>query len=108
MSTNPKARVRQRKGLRAAADAHCRGCIHDPLSGGGTWREQVAQCSALDCPLWPHRPAPNSGPFANPCRDPQAVAEDWLLRPVGKAVSPAAEIDLHDDAEQLSVSGSVV
>ena len=87
MPTNPNARVRQRKGLRAAADATCKSCSYDPLSGGGTWREQVAQCSAIDCPLWPHRPAPVSGPFASPYRDPEAVPQDWLKLPTGLAIS---------------------
>ena len=47
--------------LRNAINAHCRDCIYDPLSGGGTWREQIAQCSVISCALWPVRPAPNRG-----------------------------------------------
>jgi hypothetical protein len=41
--------------LRGAVNGKCRGCIYDPLSGGGTWREQVAQCSVITCELWPVR-----------------------------------------------------
>lgn len=44
------------KSLRAAIDAKCKECIYDPLSGCGTWREQVEACSSPDCPLFPHRP----------------------------------------------------
>jgi len=58
--------------LRAAINAKCKECIHDCHSPG-TWREQVAQCSCVYCPLWPYRPAPSSGPFANPPRVPEAV-----------------------------------
>lgn len=72
--------------LRAAIDSHCRGCSYDSYSPG-TWREQVAQCSALDCALWPVRPAPHSGPFANPYRDPAEVPSEWVALPVGRAFS---------------------
>jgi hypothetical protein len=73
--------------LRKAIDAKCKDCIYDPLCGGGTWREQVAQCSCPSCPLWIVRPAPSSGPFANPPRDPATVTREWLTKPVGLAVS---------------------
>ena len=81
--------------LRKAIDGMCRSCIYDPASGGGTWREQVAQCSAVSCPLWPVRPVPRSGPFADPPRDPATVARGWLARPVGEPVSghPLTERD---------------
>lgn len=39
----------------AAIAAYCRQCIHDPAAFG-TWREQVAACPAVDCPLWRFRP----------------------------------------------------
>lgn len=42
--------------LRAAINAKCRECIYDPLSGGGTWRQQVAACTSRSCPLYPVRP----------------------------------------------------
>jgi len=74
--------------LRDAINAKCRDCIYDPKCGGGTWREQVAQCSSLGCPLWPVRPAPTCGPFANPYRDPEKVPRQWVTLPVGMAVSP--------------------
>lgn len=72
--------------LRAAINAKCRDCIHDPVAPG-TWREQIAQCSAIRCPLWPLRPGPSSGPLANPPRDPDAVTQEWLAKPIGEAVS---------------------
>lgn len=74
--------------LRAAINAKCKDCIYDPLCGGGTWREQVAQCSAIACPLWTVRPAPSSGPFANPPRDRATVTREWITKPVGQTFSP--------------------
>ena len=71
--------------LRKAINEKCKDCIFDPQCGGGRWREQVAQCSARNCPLWPVRPAPSSGPFANPPRDPETVTREWLTAPVGEA-----------------------
>ena len=49
---------RARASLRAAIDAKCKSCIHDPESGNGGWREQVAACSSGNCPLHPVRPLP--------------------------------------------------
>lgn len=48
MSTRPS--------LRASINDKCRECIHDPFSGGGTWREQVTACTSTGCPLYPVRP----------------------------------------------------
>src|SRR5688572_15158463 len=73
--------------LRAAVDAKCRDCIYDQ-EAPGTWREQVAQCSCARCPLWPHRPAPSGGPFANPPREPADIPAGWLAAPIGDANSP--------------------
>lgn len=42
--------------LRKAIDYKCRECIHDPLSGNGSWRQQTEACQIRDCPLWPVRP----------------------------------------------------
>lgn len=71
--------------LRAAINAKCKDCIYDPKCGGGTWREQVAQCSAANCPLWPVRPAPTSGPFGNPPRRPEDIPSGWVTLPTGAA-----------------------
>jgi hypothetical protein len=73
---------RQPYSLRNAINEKCRECIHDPAAPG-TWREQVAQCSVPRCALWPVRPAPSGGPFANPPRDPATVTRQWLANPVG-------------------------
>jgi hypothetical protein len=89
--------------LRAAIDAHCRSCIHDPRCGGGTWREQVAQCSAVNCALWPVRAAPGSGPFADPPRDPATVTQEWLRAPTGKAVSALLPADRPRAASDIGV-----
>ena len=48
--------VSRRPSLRAAINAFCRYCIHDPKSGTGTWRQQVEACPSPDCPLYPVRP----------------------------------------------------
>ena len=42
-------------GLRSAINDKCKDCIYDPCAGG-SWREQVTMCSAIDCPLWSVRP----------------------------------------------------
>lgn len=49
--------------LRKAVNDHCKGCIYDPLSGLGTWRQQVEKCTVITCPLYPVRPIskPSSG-----------------------------------------------
>ena len=73
--------------LRAAINANCGSCSYDPKAPG-TWREQVAQCPVIRCALWPVRPAPSGGPFANPPRDPASVTREWFARPVGLAISP--------------------
>ena len=71
--------------FRAIVNEKCKDCIYDPKSGGGTWREQVAQCSVISCPIWPVRAFPESGPYANEPRDPLKVTSEWLKRPVGWA-----------------------
>jgi hypothetical protein len=43
-------------GLRAAINAMCKSCVYDPLSGMGTWRQQVEGCTVKVCALWPVRP----------------------------------------------------
>lgn len=72
--------------LRKSINAKCRDCIYDPL-GGGTWRAQVAQCSAIRCPLWPVRPASLEGKFRNPPRDPATVHREWVTAPQGEAIT---------------------
>ncbi len=34
---------------------YCKWCIYDPVVEG-SWRKQVEQCGATDCPLWEVRP----------------------------------------------------
>lgn len=46
----------RRPSLRAAIDAMCKSCIHDPFAGNGAWREQVEACSSSNCPLHTVRP----------------------------------------------------
>lgn len=42
--------------LRKHIDKHCKSCIYDPLSGHGTWRQQVEGCTVLNCELYAVRP----------------------------------------------------
>lgn len=43
------------RGMRAAINAHCRGCIYDEHERV-TWRQQTESCTITGCPLWPWRP----------------------------------------------------
>lgn len=50
----------KRPSMRAAINAFCKACIYDPHPGNGTWREQVRDCTAPHCPLYPLRPVPST------------------------------------------------
>jgi hypothetical protein len=76
--------LQKKPGMRAAINGKCKDCIFDPLAGG-TWRQQVAQCSCPDCALWPLRPMPHSGPFSDAPTDPNTVTRVWLGLPTGNA-----------------------
>lgn len=41
--------------LRKAINDKCKDCIYDPKAGG-TWRQQVEECTCIRCPLYPVRP----------------------------------------------------
>ena len=45
--------------LRKPVDEKCKDCIYDPTVHG-TWRQQVALCTAKTCPLWRIRAKPTS------------------------------------------------
>jgi len=47
--------------LRKAINSKCRECIYDPVSGNGTWRQQVAACTSKTCPIYLVRPMPANG-----------------------------------------------
>lgn len=49
--------------LRTAINAKCRECIYDPMVPG-RWRQQVAACTVVRCPLWPVRPKSAADPVA--------------------------------------------
>ena len=68
--------------LRGAINAKCKDCLYDPECGGGTWREQIAKCSSISCPLWSVRPLPGSGPLADAQTDPATLPQGWLTRRV--------------------------
>lgn len=64
-AANPTAQRRSgaRPSLRAAIDAMCRSCIYDARQPG-TWRAQVAACTARTCPLYAVRPRPTAAQSA--------------------------------------------
>lgn len=41
-----------------AINQFCRNCIVDDAAGNGSWRQQVAECTAYKCALFPFRPLP--------------------------------------------------
>ena len=45
--------------LRKRVNEKCKDCIYDPTVPG-TWRQQVALCTAKTCPLWRIRAKPTS------------------------------------------------
>ena len=47
--------------MRKAIDAKCKDCIYDPLSGLGTWKQQVQGCTSKECGLWPVRAKSDAG-----------------------------------------------
>ena len=59
-----------------AIGAFCKSCIADDASGG-TWREQVGACPAIDCALWPYRPISTNSPDWLAARDPEQLPDGW-------------------------------
>jgi hypothetical protein len=47
------------KSLRLAVNAQCYDCIYDK-SDMGSWRQQVAACPSINCPLYCQRPKATS------------------------------------------------
>lgn len=45
-------------GLRGKVNAKCIECIYDDIGGGGSWRNQVKNCTSITCPLYDVRPMP--------------------------------------------------
>lgn len=62
-----------------AINAYCRSCIYDPRAAG-TWREQVAICQCVDCPLWTYRPLPRNTPAWITSRNPLDLADTFSTR----------------------------
>ncbi len=62
-----------------AINAYCRICIHDPRAAG-TWREQVAICQCVDCPLWTYRPLPRNAPAWIASRNPLDLPDSLGMR----------------------------
>ena len=63
----------KRPSIRAAINAMCKACLYDP-GAGGSCLQQIIECSAVDCPLYPVRRKRS-----------QRSAEDEPTDPVGAA-----------------------
>ena len=63
MSTDQRQKLLEKlgrkAGLRSKVDAKCVECIYDPYQPG-SWRKQVENCTAPDCPLYRVRPVSGS------------------------------------------------
>jgi len=46
----------KRPSMRKAINNKCKECLYDPVSGLGTWRQQVEACTSTSCPLYDLRP----------------------------------------------------
>ena len=55
MSTTCSMNAPQKRSMRAAINAMCKGCIYDRYQSG-TWRQQVEACTSPRCPLYQFRP----------------------------------------------------
>lgn len=65
------------KTRRQAIASKCKSCIYHP-SNGGTWREQVALCTVVGCPLWSFRPLPSNAPAWIASRNPADLPAGWI------------------------------
>ncbi len=50
-----KAKATHPTSRKAAIDAMCKACVHDPKAEG-TWKQQVMDCLGFHCPLYNVRP----------------------------------------------------
>lgn len=53
---NQQRNATTKPSLRSAINAKCRECIYCPLTGTGSWRLQVENCTSISCPLFSVRP----------------------------------------------------
>jgi hypothetical protein len=92
-----------------AIAAHCKDCIYDPAASG-TWREQVAACTAFECALWRFRPVQDkaSCPDWIKSRDPADLPDGWasLEQPVSVRTM-RARIAAMANARAVQANGSV-
>lgn len=66
--------------LRAAINGKCRECIYDPLSGMGTWRQQVSACRVYGCALWQVRPTAAAMPDGSPSPTTPEASRAWMAQ----------------------------
>lgn len=56
------AKLLSKPGRAGAINAMCCMCIYDPVvTGNGSWRKQVEDCTSKTCPLYKYRPCTTSG-----------------------------------------------
>ena len=58
VTSNQQKKNITKPSLRSAINAKCRECIYCPLTGTGSWRLQVENCTSISCPLYSVRPRP--------------------------------------------------
>ena len=65
-----------------AINQFCRDCIVDDTPGNGSWRRQVAECTAYNCALFPFRPLPIGYDSKESCsllRAPELAEKDLII-----------------------------
>ena len=71
--------------LRGAIDAKCRDC--GAADAGMNWREYVATCPAIDCPLWRVRPLSRNAPGWLASRNIADLPDGWRSLPQEQALA---------------------
>jgi len=61
-----------------AIEMKCKECVHDPIGGKGSWREQVKNCQGTSCPMYEVRPLPTGEKHAESPRIPYLDADRQL------------------------------
>src|SRR5690606_32860838 len=71
--------------LRGAIDAKCRDC--GAADAGMNWREHVATCPAIDCPLWRVRRLSRNAPGWLASRNIADLPDGWRSLPQEQALA---------------------
>ena len=70
---------------RQAIANKCKDCIYDS-EAAGSWRQQSAACTVVDCALWTFRPLHGTPPAWLAARDAARLPDNWRSMPDGQAV----------------------